>query len=84
MRDFCSVEIFHSEKTLSDPGFALFLCPSGPFAFPSGRAGRLDRAGAKMTVHVPRTNIVTPAAMRFFAGFRDRILLQQGGLTHYD
>jgi Domain of unknown function (DUF4365) len=52
--------------------------------FESGRAGRLDRAGAKMTVHVPRTNIVTPAAMRCFAGFRDRILLQLGGLTHYD
>jgi hypothetical protein len=34
MRDFCAVEIFHSERTLSDPGFARFLCPSGPFAFP--------------------------------------------------
>ena len=37
-----------------------------------------------MTVHVPRTNLVTPAAMRRFAGFRDRILLQLEGLTHHD
>jgi hypothetical protein len=50
--------------------------------FQSGRAARLDKAGAKMTVHVPRTNLVTPAAMRQFAVFRDRILPQLGGLTH--
>jgi hypothetical protein len=52
--------------------------------FESGRAGRFDRAGAKMTVQVPRTNVVTPAAMRRFAGFRDRILGQLEGLTHHD
>ena len=52
--------------------------------FESGRADRLDRAGVKMTVHVPRTNVVTPAAVRRFAGFRDRILLQLEGLTHHD
>ena len=52
--------------------------------FESGRAGRFDKVGAKMTVHVPRANIVTPAAMRRFAGFRDRILLQLEGLTHHD
>jgi hypothetical protein len=50
--------------------------------FQSGRAGRFDRAGAKMTVHIPRTNVVTPAAMRGFAVFRDRILLQLEGLTY--
>ncbi len=52
--------------------------------FESGRTARFDRAGAKMTVHVPRTNVVTPAAMRRFAGFRDRILLQLEGLSHHD
>jgi hypothetical protein len=51
--------------------------------FESGRPGRFDRAGAKMTVHVSRANIVTPAALRRFAAFRDRILLQLEGLTHH-
>ena len=36
-----------------------------------------------MTVHVPRTDVVTPDAMRRFAAFRDGILLQLGGLTHH-
>jgi hypothetical protein len=52
--------------------------------FEGGGAGRFDRAGATMTVHIPRSNLVTPAAMRGFAAFRDRILRQLEGLTHHD
>jgi hypothetical protein len=52
--------------------------------FGRGRSIRFDTAGATMTVHVPRTNIVTPDAMRQFAGYRDQILAQLGGVTHHD
>jgi hypothetical protein len=50
--------------------------------FASGRANRFDKAGATMTVRLPRTNVLSPAAMRQFAGYRDQILAQLGGLTH--
>jgi hypothetical protein len=52
--------------------------------FASGRAVRLDEAGATMTVRVPRSNVVTPSAMRQFAAYRDQILAQIEGLTHHD
>ena len=52
--------------------------------FGRGRVARFDKAGATMTVHVPRANVVTPDAMRQFAAFRDQILTQMGGLTHRD
>jgi len=52
--------------------------------FASGRSSRFDKAGATMTVHVPRSNVVTPASMRQFAAYRDQILAQLGGLTHHD
>ena len=52
--------------------------------FGRGRTARFGRAGATMTVHVPRVNVVTPGAMREFAAYRDQILAQLGGLTHHD
>ncbi len=52
--------------------------------FKSGQVAQFDKAGATMTVHVPRANVVTPAAMREFAAYRDQILAQMGGLTHHD
>jgi hypothetical protein len=52
--------------------------------FSTGTAARFEKAGARMTVHVPRKNVVTPAAMHEFAGYRDQILAQLGGVTHHD
>jgi hypothetical protein len=52
--------------------------------FGRGTGGQFDKAGATMTVHVPRKNTVSPATMREFAGYRDQILAQLGGLTHDD
>jgi Domain of unknown function (DUF4365) len=52
--------------------------------FESGRALSFDKSGATMTVRVPRTNVLTSATMREFAGYRDRILAQIEGLTHHD
>jgi hypothetical protein len=44
----------------------------------------LFAAGRTVTVHVPTANVVTPAAVRRFGRFRDRILDQVGELTHGD
>jgi hypothetical protein len=52
--------------------------------FASERSARFDKGGTRITVHVPRTNVVTPSAMREFAAYRDQILAQLGGLTHHD
>jgi hypothetical protein len=52
--------------------------------FGSGRATRFDQESATLTAHVPGTNGVTPAAMRQFGAYRDRILAQLEGLTHDD
>jgi hypothetical protein len=40
------------------------------------------RGSAGVTVRVPRANVVTAAAMRHFAGCRDRLLAQMKGLRH--
>ena len=50
--------------------------------FERGKRVDFAAAGAKMTIRVPRTNMVTPTAMRQFAVYRDRILTQLEGLTH--
>jgi hypothetical protein len=52
--------------------------------FESKRHLSFDQAGATMTVHVPQTQVVTSSTIRQFAGFRDRILAQMKGVTHYD
>jgi len=52
--------------------------------FESGRTTQFDQAGEMFTARVPRMNIVNPAAMRQFAGFRDQILAQIGGSVPHD
>lgn len=44
----------------------------------------LGKAGRRVTVHIPRANVVDEAAMRKFAEFRDRILAQVKGVVHHD
>jgi Domain of unknown function (DUF4365) len=44
----------------------------------------LTKAGPKVTVRIPRSNIVNQAAMKKFAGFRDAILAQTKGVVHHD
>ena len=44
----------------------------------------LDRMGVKMTVHIPRENVVDQGAMRRFAEFRDKVLAQVKGVVHHD
>ena len=39
-------------------------------------------AGKTMTVSMPSANVVTPAAMRRFARFRDRVVEQMIEVTH--
>ncbi len=51
--------------------------------FDSDRGGGKP-SGAKLSVRVPQANVVTPAAMRQFAAYRDRVLAQMEGLTHHD
>jgi Domain of unknown function (DUF4365) len=52
--------------------------------FESGQTIRFDEAGTTMNTRIPRTNVVSPAAMRQFAGFRDQILAQIGGSARYE
>ncbi len=52
--------------------------------FDSDHGTRFDKSGAKLSVRVPQANVVTPAAMRQFAAYRDRVLAQMEGLTHHD
>jgi uncharacterized protein DUF4365 len=42
----------------------------------------LFAAGKTVTVQIPTANLLDPAAVRQFAGFRDRILKQMGELIH--
>jgi len=51
--------------------------------FETERAAPLESAGATLTVRIPRANVVSPAAMRQFAAYRDRILTQIGGVSHH-
>ena len=44
----------------------------------------LDDVGAKVTVHIPMSNVLDEDAIRRFAVFRDSILAQVKGVVHYD
>jgi hypothetical protein len=50
--------------------------------FQRGSRFNLRRAPAEMTVRIPASNVVNPAAVRYFAQCRDRLLAQMTGLRH--
>ncbi len=43
----------------------------------------LFAVGQTLTIHLPVTQTLTPAAIRQFAAFRDQILGQIGGSVHH-
>jgi hypothetical protein len=52
--------------------------------FEARRGVDWEEAGSKVTVHLPRGNVVDMSAMRKFAEFRDKILAQTKGVVHHE